>query len=449
MKRIKHLDIDENRSVWIATAKPYTPLASLSGAETADIAIIGGGFTGISTAYHLSRRFPQKRIVLLEALSIANGASGRNGGQMLNWLAGVESRDPEFTRLIYSTTKEGIDDIEQIIQRHRLDVRYSRKGCLEVFTSPERAEMAQARAEAMRSLGIELRFLSGQTLPGYLRAQGVYGAILDPSEGHLHGVDYLRELRAVLIEQGVTIYEGTPVLSVNEGSTITLTVPNGEVRANSIVLATNAYTSKLGYFRHGYFPLHSHAIATEPLSEERIKQLGWGPISGFHDDLDRISYAGISNGGEIIFGGGSNASYGYLFGGKTSYPGLPESAAKGFRAVEDRLHAYFPGGTGMNIAHRWTGTLCITMSRICSMGVIGEHKNVYYALGYSGHGVVLANLAGRVLCDIYSGSDEHWRKLPFYQKALRGSPPEPFRWIGYQLYTRLTGRSPRKSDFTT
>jgi glycine/D-amino acid oxidase-like deaminating enzyme len=79
------------------------------------------------------------------------------------------------------------------------------------------------------------------------------------------------------------------------------------------------------------------------------------------------------------------------------------------------------------------------------MGVRGEHRNVYYALGYSGHGVTLANLAGKVLCDIYSGDDERWRALPFYQRPLRGIPPEPFRWIGYHIYTRLTGRSPRKS----
>jgi glycine/D-amino acid oxidase-like deaminating enzyme len=85
------------------------------------------------------------------------------------------------------------------------------------------------------------------------------------------------------------------------------------------------------------------------------------------------------------------------------------------------------------------------MSRVCSMGVMGEHRNVYYALGYSGHGITLANLAGRVLTDIYSGDDTRWRDLPFYMRRLGGVPPEPLRWIGYQVYTRLTGRSPRKA----
>lgn len=440
------LDIDVNRSLWVSGTKGYDPLPPLTGKTSADIAIIGGGFTGISTAYHVSRRFPEKRVVLLEARALANGASGRNGGQMLNWIAGAETRDPERTRLIYDTTKEGIDGIEAIIRDHRLNVGYRRDGCLQVFTDSRRAEAAHAHVEELQRIGVPLRFLQGAELSTYLRAEGAHGAIFDASEGQIHGVELIRELRPVLLAQGVAIYEDTPVLSVEEGSTVTLTTPGGEVRAAAIVLATNAYTARLGYFKGGIFPLHSHVIATEPLDDEARQAIGWGRATGFSDDLDRISYAGLSPRGELVFGGGSNASYGYLFGGRTQYPGSPESAAKGFAAVERRLAEYFPGAAKVRIAHRWTGTLCITMSRMCSIGVRGEHKNVYFALGYSGHGVTMANLAGRVICDIYSGDDARWRALPFYQKELGGVPPEPLRWLGYQVYTRLTGRSPRKMD---
>jgi glycine/D-amino acid oxidase-like deaminating enzyme len=440
------LDIDENRSLWVTGTKPYEPLPPLVGNATADIAIIGGGFTGVSTAYHLSRRFPDKRILLLEARALANGASGRNGGQMLNWIAGAETGDPELTQRIYATTKEGIDLIEEVIRTNRLDVRYRRDGCLQIFTDSRRAEAAHAHVEKLQSLGIPVRFLKGPELSTYLRASGAQGAIFDASEGQIHGVELLRELRPVLLAQGVAVYEGTPVLSIEEGRAITLKVPGGEVRAEAIVLATNAYTARLGYFKSGIFPLHSHVIATEPLDDEARQAVGWGKAAGFSDDLDRISYGSITPGGEIVFGGGSNASYGYLFGGRTQYPGSPERAAKGFSAVERRLAEYFPGAAKVRVAHRWTGTLCITMSRMCSIGVLGEHKNVYYALGYSGHGVTMANLAGRVICDIYSGDDARWRALPFYQKRLGGVPPEPLRWLGYQFYTRLTGRSPRKIE---
>jgi glycine/D-amino acid oxidase-like deaminating enzyme len=259
-------------------------------------------------------------------------------------------------------------------------------------------------------------------------------------------VDLIRGLAPLLRAWGVGIYEGTPVLRVQEGRTITLTTPGGEVRAPAVVLATNAYTPRLGYFREGIFPLHSHVLATEPLPPEVRAQIPWGSIAGFSDDLDRISYACMTTSGALVFGGGSNAAYSYLYGGRTQFPGSPDSAKAAFKAIHGQLVRYFPGLAGVPIAHRWTGTLAITMSRVCSMGVMGEHRNMYYALGYSGHGVTLANLAGRVIADLYAGDGERWRDLPFTMRPLRGVPPEPLRWAGYKVYTALTGRSPRRVD---
>lgn len=439
---MKDLDLDAVQSVWTAGGAPYEPLAPLAGDVIADVAIIGGGFTGVSTAYHLSRRFPDRRVVLLEARSLANGASGRNGGLMLNWVNGVGSDDAEVTRRVYAATREGIDGIVALIREHGLAVRHRRDGCMEVLTDARNAEAAHARVERLRGWGIPVEYLDAARVAARLKIQGAHGAVLDPTEGLLHGVDLIRALRPVLLAQGVAIHEGTPVLRVEEGPTITLTTPGGAVKAAAIVLATNGYTPQLGYFKRGIFPLHSHLIATAPLPPEARARLGWGELSGFSDDRDRIAYGGMTPDGRLVFGGGSNASYAYLYGGRAQFPG---SAAAGFDAVLERLTAYFPEAAGLGIAHRWTGTLGITMSRVCSMGVMGGHRNVYYALGYSGHGVTLANLAGRVLADIYAGDDERWRDLPFYMRPLGGVPPEPLRWIGYQVYTRLTGRSPRRS----
>jgi len=124
------------------------------------------------------------------------------------------------------------------------------------------------------------------------------------------------------------------------------------------------------------------------------------------------------------------------------YTGDP---VKPFAAIEATLHRYLPGTREVRIAHRWTGPIALTMSRVCTMGVRGKHENVYFALGYSGHGITLSNLAGQVLTDIYAGDDARWRGLPFYQQELLFVPPEPFRWVGYHAYTKLTGRSPRRS----
>jgi glycine/D-amino acid oxidase-like deaminating enzyme len=208
------------------------------------------------------------------------------------------------------------------------------------------------------------------------------------------------------------------------------------------VLATNAYTPTLGYFRSGILPLHSHVVATAPLSAETWRRLGWSPHDGFSDDRDRIGYGARTAAGRLLFGGGANGAYTYRFGGSTS---MSSPSAHAFATVERRLGDYLPAldvpGT---VAHRWSGPLAITLDRVCSIGVTGEHANVYYALGYSGHGIGLAALAGRVLCDLYSGDHAPWRALPFYQKRLLPMPAEPLRWLGYHAYTRLTGRSPRR-----
>ena len=273
---------------------------------------------------------------------------------------------------------------------------------------------------------------------------GAHGAVHDPAAGRVNAAALLQGLRPVLLAQGVAVYEQTPVLAIDEGALIRLTTPRGEVRATAVVLATNAYTPGLGYFRNRILPLHSHVVATGPLPDQLWSALGWNAHDGFSDDLDRIAYGCRTAGGRLLFGGGGNDAYSYVYGGRPVFPSRPERGARAFAALERDLYRYFPAAAAAPIAHRWTGTLAITLDRVCSMGVRGAHRNVYYALGYSGHGIALGMLAGRVLCDLYSDNHDPWRDLPFYQKRLPRLPPEPLRWLGYQLYTRLTGRSPRR-----
>ncbi|MBX3051958.1 MAG: FAD-dependent oxidoreductase [Caldilineaceae bacterium] len=435
------LEIDENRSVWAASTPDYQPGPPLASNTTADLAIIGGGFTGTSTAYHFSRRYPEKRVVLLEAATLANGASGRNGGMLLNWLPYDPPRNPERDALIYKTTNAGIDTIEAIIRRHSLPVSYRRDGTLSVFTSARRAEYAHAKVEYLQGIGVPVQFLDRAALAAAFQLEGAHGAVLDPNSGQLNGAQYVRSQRPVLVAQGVEIYEGTPVLKVEEGQTITLTTPKGIVSAKAIVLATNGYTSKLGYFRDALFPVVSHVFATAPL--DPANQLGWRRWAGFYDDMDRISYSSITREGQVIFGGSSPIGTAYNFNNGTRFRGSAGEAARISASIEKAFQRYAPGGRNLPIAQRWSGTLGLTLRRNILMGVRGEARNVYYAVGYNGHGVTLANVAGQVLTDMYSGDDEKWRGLPFHQASYTPIPPEPFRWTGFQLFSRLAGHLPR------
>jgi glycine/D-amino acid oxidase-like deaminating enzyme len=428
---------DDNHSAWLSGLPPYEPLPPLRGAATADVAVIGGGITGISTAWHLSERYPDRRVVVLEARALANGASGRSGGQVLNGINGVEPRDPALAQRVFAATSAGIDIVAELAGRSTLDCGFSRRGCLEIYTTEGSAAAAQSRVETWRSWGLPMRWLPA----GAIGLRGAFGAVLDPGAARVNCAALLRGLRPVLQDRGVTIHEQTPVLRIDDGETLTLHTAEGSLRAGAVVLATNGYTPGLGFFRNGILPLHSHVVASAPLDDARWAELGLAGFEGFADDLDRIAYGVRTHDQRLLFGGGSNAAYTYRFGGSPVHAG---PAARHYDAVERCMRGYFPALADTPISHRWTGTLGITFDRICSMGVMGPHHNVYYALGYSGHGLALGALAGRVLRDLYSDDHEPWRGLPFYHKRLLPIPPEPLRWLGYQIYTRLTGRSPRK-----
>ncbi|MGE0547512.1 MAG: NAD(P)/FAD-dependent oxidoreductase [Kofleriaceae bacterium] len=431
---------DDNRSVWLAGAAADTPSPPLARDISVDVAIIGGGFTGVSTAYHLSKRMPGLGVALLEAKSLGNGASGRSGGMMLNGVSPF-AHDVQQIAREYALTTQAIDQLIGLIDEHELRVRYRRDGSLKVWTTTRAAELAHAEAEQLAALGVPVSFVAGSELAGIIRANGAAGATIDRSEGVLNGVDLIRAMRPLLVAQGVQIYESTHVTHVREGKVIELTTPGGIVRANAIVLATNGYTPTLGYFRTGILPVISHVIASEPLDANQRARV-FGNATAFSDDLPRLAYSSVDADGRVIFGGGSNASYGYHFGNRTTAPVAEDDSAS--RALRATMTSYFPELANVPFTHRWSGPLGLTLRRHCGIGIIGEHDNVYYALGYSGHGVVLGNLAGRVLADLYQGNHDPWRDYAFYMYKPGGIPPEPLRWLGYHAFTKLTGRSPWK-----
>lgn len=430
--------LDDNDSCWLDELPAWQPTAALAADLVADVAIVGGGITGVSSAWHFARAFPCARIVLLEAKTLANGATGRSGGQVLNGVNGVEPADPETARRVHAATSSGIAIVGELASHSTLPAGFVREGAMEATTTAAAAEAARSRVQRAASWGIPLRWIDG----GATGLAGVQGAVLDPGGARVNPAALVRGLRAPLEALGVGVYEHTPVTAIREGRPIEIDTPGGRVRAAAMVLATNAYTPSLGWFRGRILPLHSRVVATAPLAPSTWSGLGQAARNGFADDLDRIAYGVRTPGDRLLFGGGSNAAYVYRLGG-SPVPGREPASA--YAAVERTLQRYFPGiGIAASVEKRWSGPLAVTFDRVCSMGVTGAHRNVYYALGYSGHGLALGALAGRVLADLHAGNADDWRGLPFFQRTMPWIPPDPFRWIGYQLYTKATGRSPRR-----
>lgn len=432
---------DENTSSWLVEAPPDTPAPPLANNLDVDVAIIGGGFTGVSTAYHLSRRFPTLGIALVEAKQLGNGASGRNGGLVLNGIT-VKDIEPELAAREHAITRQAIDDIEALIREHQLPVRFRRTGCVHLATTARAAEEAQAFIEQLAPHGLPLQFLQGTALSSVLTARGVHGAVFDPTEASIAGVDLVRAMRPLLVRQGVHIFEDTLVTRIREGSTVEVITPTGTIRAKAIVLATSGYTMHLGYFTTGLLPVISHVVATAPVDPTILERTGLARVAGFFDDSPRLAYGTVDHAGRIIFGGGTTSAYAYQFGNDTRFDARPDDS--GARAVRASLDRYFPELASVPTQYRWSGPLDLTLVRHCAIGVMGEHKNIFYGVGYSGHGITLANLAGRVITDLYAGDHDRWKDVAFYMRRPGGIPREPLRWLGYHLYTRLTGKSPFK-----
>ena len=432
---------DPNRSVWVAEAGGERPAASapLAGSLTTDVAIVGGGFTGVSTALHLRRACPDLGIALLEAGVLGQGASGRSGGQVLHWINGVSPKTESELRRNHAATGLGIDIAEELAAKHAPGA-FRRGGALEVLTDSRRAEAAHARVERWNAAGIPAEFFPASALA----IGGAHGAVRSPLAGRLNGFGLLQALRPVLTSQGIALHEGSRVVRIRGGGEVALETARGEVRARTLVLATDGYTPALGFFRRGVLPLHSHVLATAPIPEADWQRIGFSGWDSFSDDRDRIAYATRTPGGRLLLGGGGNPAYTYGYGGRVVTSARASARAQPF--MQRVLSRYFPALAEAMVEQRWSGVLGITLDRQPSIGAGLVAPNVLHALGYSGHGVALGLLAGRVLADLYVGHHDPWRDLAFYNKRLLPIPPEPLRWLGYQVYTRLTGRSPRRQS---
>ncbi len=429
--------VDRNRSHW-AEALPAAA-AALAATADADVVVIGGGFTGLSTAYYLRSQSPGQRVILLEAQRCGNGASARNGAMLLTstpdrWLRAGD--EPALDRRIHELTASNIDALRSLAARFSADIELDTAGAAHALLTVTEAREAKQTAARLHDAGLPIEFWDADRTHAAL-GTGVYrGALCDAASGQVHPGKLAALWRTAALAAGVEIYENTPVTSVVEGPLHTLTTAGGQqVRAPVLVLATNAYSSQLGYLRSAYAPLVAYVGITRPLEAAMIRQLGWQSRAPFDDSRTDEYWLGLTRDDRIHIGGGPQG-YGYEFNNGTPPPEVPPERAA---ALAAELLRIYPQLGHVEFERCWAGAVDCSLDLTASVGRMGRRRNVYYAIGYSGHGVNLTSVFGRVLADLVAGRDAEWRWLPYLNRHSPYIPNEPWRWLGLRAVRAATG----------
>jgi len=266
-----------------------------------------------------------------------------------------------------------------------------------------------------------------QQLVNAIGTEAYEAAFFDPNGGHVHPMKLVHVFKAAAENAGAEIYENTTVAGIEEGRENVLHLSSGHsVKAKSLVLATNAFTSSLGFFRNSIMPVREYVAVTEPLSEERLAEIGWRKRVPFNDSRTEVFYLGLTGDNRIHIGGGSPS---YAFNGGAGDSG---SAASHFAQLRHELERIYPKLSGVAFEVGWDGVVDWSLDESPSVGWTGRYDNIFYGLGYSGHGVNLTSVFGRIIADLESGRAEPWKQYPFLNARLDYIPNEPFRWLGAQ-----------------
>ena len=413
----------------------------LKGSHRADIVIIGGGFTGLSSAFNLIRAFPNKRIVLLEGACCGYGASGRNGGFCDAGVPGlrayVEEMGPELGRKAFDATLYGIEQIKDLVSEHGIQCDFEENGMLQAAMNEEQAGQLEEEYETYKAMGLDGTLLQGKELEAEVRSPRYVAGLKFPYGGIVNPAKLARGMKPVIEAAGVEVREKTIVMRVTPGKVHRVETEMGEISAPVLVLGLNGYSPKVGFFRNRVMPLCNYVIATEPLSEAQWESIGWQNRQGIADMRVLFDYQRPSADGRIVVGG-SKAPY---------YANDALSSGNNKPAIEllkSSLFTTFPQLEGLRIDHAWGGTMGFTLDFVPSVGVMGDHKNIYYGVAYNGEGVAFGQTAGRIIAELMAGESGELTDLFVVNHQIPYLGPRNLRIVSARLYEwYLTRRSER------
>ncbi len=403
------------------------PAPPLSGQMRADVAIVGGGFTGLWTALALKERAPNLSIVLIEAAICGAGASGKNGGKCHGYLSSLPSLvgtlGPDAALSLVRAGTRAQDGIRTFASAPGRDVWWREAGNVRVSCAPAQDARIAQYLSVMRALdlGEFMTELSPEAVSSYCRSpvfrRGVY-----LSEGAtLHPARLARALRAAALAAGVTIHENSRMTGIDPGGRNRVRTAGGEIVARDVVLATNTGLAADPDIRSHVTVFSSYALMTEP-APEALSAMGWTGDVGFSDARMFLHYFRKTPDGRVLMGAGSGP---ISSNGDATAACLTRDRATGARAVRG-LRRLLPGVADAGVARIWGGGIDVSSDRL-PLFRTRPGTRVHYACGYSGHGVNATYIGGQCLASLVLEEKNDWSALPFCTRALPRLPPEPFR----------------------
>ncbi|MFF5427022.1 MULTISPECIES: NAD(P)/FAD-dependent oxidoreductase [unclassified Streptomyces] len=434
-------------SFWYAQEGAPAPREPLPGDTTADVCVVGGGYTGLWTAYYLKKAVPFLNITVLEASFCGYGASGRNGGWLYNGIAGrdryAELHGHEAAVRLQQAMNATVTEVLDVLDTEKIDADQHRGGVLEVALTPAQLARLKAFHATEAAFGETDRELYGaRETARRIRVAGAVGSSWTPHGARIHPVKLVQGLAAAVEALGVTIHESTPVTEIRPKHAVT---PYGTVRAPYVLRCTEGFTASLSGQRRTWLPMNSSMIATEPLTDAQWESIGWDGRETLGDMAHAYMYAQRTADGRIALGG---RGVPYRFGSKTDNDGRTQ--ARTVEDLRDILVRLFPQLAGLGIAHAWSGVLGVPRDW-CATVTLDRSTGLGWAGGYVGSGVATANLAARTLRDLIqqdsgqSGPTD-LTALPWVGHRVRKWEPEPLRWLGvHTLYAAYRAADRRET----
>ena len=415
----------KEKSFWLSSTD-YQENEPLKDHIKTDVAIIGGGFTGLSTAYFLKKQEPSIRVAILESEIIGFGASGRNAGfsmTLFGFTLGITALRFGKQKALeaHHYMEKAVDLVQKLIQEHQIDCDYEHNGFLRVATTKIFEKRILREIELVHKLGITgIEWIDKNKLKEQINSPIYRGAWWEPRCGLLNPAKQARALKKINEAKGVQIYERTPVVEIQKNQTFLLKTPNGSVEAEKIVIATNAYTHLIPQLKRKQVPVFTHIVLTEPLSEKHFREIGWKNRQGIEDARNLVHYYRLTKDNRLLMGGrdvtltyGSNMNH--------------DLNQKTFEQLEEDIVNTFPSLKGIKITHKWGGPVSATLDFAPAIGFLGD-KRAIYSVGCVGHGVALTHMNGWTIADLLLENTTERTDVFFVNRKIIPFPPEPLRF---------------------